>query len=355
MKKFAVISGFLGAGKTTAMMALTREYTARYGRAAMISNDLGHGVDLADDRYARLSGCSASQITGGCICYVKEELAGRLRECYGRGCELVMSDIPGFGVGALEHVYHGLSERFPGEFELAPFTVLAEPRTVELLRSGQGGDLAYLYRSQLAEADLIVLSKCDLLTQERCREDCAWLSEHFPEAEVLAVSAREGTGLGRLSAALREGRASMRRPDIGYGGEAFQNAMGRLSEFYIQYRAVVCCRDFDADAYLLDLARSVREQIRSAGFAIPHLKLLAWDADGNFGKADLIGTDRDIEVPHRFGSPCTDIAAVLNASAACPADRLEQIILHAVDTVSDRYQLERTVFKKESLAMGKGS
>ena len=38
------------------------------------------------------------------------------------------SDIPGFGVGALEHVYHGLSEEYPGEFEFAPFTVLIEPR-----------------------------------------------------------------------------------------------------------------------------------------------------------------------------------------------------------------------------------
>ena len=48
MKKFAVFSGFLGSGKTTTMMALTDYYTAHHGRAAMISNDLGHGVTLAD-------------------------------------------------------------------------------------------------------------------------------------------------------------------------------------------------------------------------------------------------------------------------------------------------------------------
>ena len=60
MRKIAVFGGFLGSGKTTTMMALTKSYTARFGRAAMISNDLGEGVDLADDRLARLSGCSAS-------------------------------------------------------------------------------------------------------------------------------------------------------------------------------------------------------------------------------------------------------------------------------------------------------
>ena len=95
MRKFAVFSGFLGSGKTTAMMALTEYYTKRHGKAAMISNDLGHGVTLADHRLARLKGCSASEMTETCICYQNENLADRLNAYYREGCELVISDIPG--------------------------------------------------------------------------------------------------------------------------------------------------------------------------------------------------------------------------------------------------------------------
>ena len=352
MRKFAVFSGFLGSGKTTTMMALTKYYTAHHGKAAMISNDLGHGVELADDRLARLSGFSASQITDDCICYVNEQLADRLNSYYDEGCELVVSDIPGFGVGALEHVYHGLAGKFPGQFEFAPFTVLVEPKTVELLRSGQGGDQEYLYNTQLIEADLIVLNKCDLLDETGREVDIAWLSEHYPEAETIAISAREGEGLEELSQALTKGRASMRRPDSGYGGEAFRHAMGKISEYYIQYRAVVCCNDFDGNAYLMDIACAAQEGIREAGQLIPHLKLLAWEPEGDFGKVDLIGTEREIEVTHRFERRCTDIAVILNASAACPVDKLEEILVGAMNSMSDKYQLELTVFKKEGLAMG---
>ena len=352
MRKFAVFSGFLGSGKTTTMMALTKYHTAHHGKAAMISNDLGHGVSLADDRFARLSGCSASQITDDCICYVNEQLADRLNGYYSEGFELVVSDIPGFGVGALEHVYHGLAEKFPGQFELAPFTVLVEPKTVELLRSGQGGDQEYLYNTQLVEADLIVLNKCDLLDDAQREADICWLRENYPEAMVIAISARKEEGLEELSRALTQGQASMRRPDIGYGGEAFRHAMGKISEYYIQYRAVVCCNDFDGNAYLLDMARAVRDGIGQAGQLIPHLKLLAWEPEGDFGKADLIGTEREIEVTRRFERPCADIAVILNASAACPADQLEEILVGAMNSVSDKYQLELTVFKKEGLAMG---
>ena len=352
MKKFAVFSGFLGSGKTTTMMALTRYCSDRGNKAAMISNDLGHGVSLADNRYAQLCGCNASEMTEECICYQNENLADRLNACYDDGCRLVISDIPGFGVGALEHVYHGLTEKFPGQFELAPFTVLVEPKTVELLRRGEGGDLRYLYDTQLVEADLIVLNKCDLLDEAQQKADLDWLGEHYPLAKCLPISAREGTGLEELSQALLTGAASMRRPDIGYGGERFMKAMDKISELYLQYHAVVCCNHFDGDAYLVRLAEQIRDRVRSAGYEIPHLKLLAWEPEGDFGKVDLLGNERSIEVNHRFTGPCTELAVVLNASAACPAKELEEETLAAVKAVSDETQLELMIFKQECFGMG---
>ena len=351
MRKFAVFSGFLGSGKTTTMMALTRYHTAHHAKAAMISNDLGHGVDLADDRLARLSGCHASAITDGCICNVIGLLADRLNACYDDGCELVVSDIPGFGVGALEHVYHGLARKYPGQFELAPFTVLTEPRTVDLLKTGRGGDLAVLYDAQLREADLIVLNKTDLLDAAQTKADLTWLGKHYPEARTVAISARKEEGLEELSRALVRGRASMRRPDTGSRGKAFRTAMGRISEFYLQYHASVCCNDFDGNAYLMDMAERIRAGIAAAGQEIPHLKLLAWEPEGGYGKVDLIGTDREIEVTRRFERPCTVLAVILNASAACPAEKLEEIVMDAVDAASGEYQLEYMVFKQEGLAM----
>ena len=179
MRRFVVFSGFLGSGKTSTMMALTQYFTDHHGKAAMISNDLG-GQGLADYRLALLCGCNASEITGECICFCHKDLMERLNTCYDAGCELVISDIPGFGVGALEHVYHGMEEDYPGQLELGPFTVLVEPRTVSLLRCGQGDDMASILNAQLMEADLIVLNKCDLLTKEEQFDAVTWLSAAFP-------------------------------------------------------------------------------------------------------------------------------------------------------------------------------
>ena len=352
MRKFAVFSGFLGSGKTTAMMALTKYHTAHRGKAAMISNDLGEGVTLADHRLAVLSGANAAEITDECICFCHDVLTRQLEAFYADGCQLVLSDIPGFGVGALEHVYHGLSRDYAGRYELAPFTVLIEPRNAALLRAGEGGDMAHILRAQLLEADLIVLTKRDLMTGEETADALAWLAERYPQAQCIAISAVSGDGLEELSRALTEGRASMRHPEIDYDDEDLQNAMDQLTEFYLQYHATVCCDDFDGTAYLADMGRAIQAELQAGGFEVPHMKLLAWTPEGDYGKVDLLGVDRPIELTRRFERPCTELAAVLNANASCPAAKLDEVITGAVNAVSQLYQLELLIFKKECFNLG---
>ena len=128
--------------------------------------------------------------------------------------------------------------------------------------------------------------------------------------------------------------------------------MGRLSEFYLQYRALVCCDDFDGNAYLTELAGEIRRAVREAGCEIPHMKLLAWGPEGDYGKADLLGVDRPVELPHSFARPCTDLAVLLNASAACPDAELNRLIGESVQAVSVRYRLELTIFKKDHFGLG---
>ena len=110
--------------------------------------------------------------------------------------------------------------------------------------------------------------------------------------------------------------------------------------------------DFDGNAYLMDMAEAVQTGVREAGHEIPHLKLLAWEPEGDFGKVDLLGVERPIAVTRRFSKPCTDLAVVLNANAACPAAVLDEVIRAAVEEASQLYQLELSLFKKECFNLG---
>lgn len=352
MKKFAVCSGFLGAGKTSVMMALTRRYNEKYGKSAMICNDLC-GADLVDNRFAAMEGCQTSELTGGCICYQLENLSKRLNDLYDTaGCSLVLSDIPGFGVGALEHVYHGLTRNYPGHYSLAPFLVVLEPKRLRMLREGADEDLTYILRAQLSEADLIALNKCDLLSDTERQAGSNWLASSFPHAQVLAVSALTGEGIDSLIHALIQGSASLRLPDIGYGGPAFRRAMGRMSEYRCGCYAQVCCHTFDGTQWLLALAQSVSERIDAANGEIPHLKLLAWSEDGDYGRVDVLGVHRAVQVGKAFDHRCTDLALQINSSAMCDAAVLSGAIEEALAVTADTFQLNLTFYEQECFGVG---
>ena len=96
----------------------------------------------------------------------------------------------------------------------------------------------------------------------------------------------------------------------------------------------------------------MRAAFDARGYAIPHLKLLAWGPDGDFGKADLLGTDRPVELTRPFERPCTELAVILNASAACPPEELDAIVTSAAEESSAAFQLEMTVYKKDCFGLG---
>ena len=85
-------------------------------------------------------------------------------------------------------------------FEIAPLSVLVDPlRALRVLGLEAGRSFSrkvlYVYDRQLAEADVIVVNKVDLLDAARLGRLREALAERYPQAEVLAMSAREGSGL----------------------------------------------------------------------------------------------------------------------------------------------------------------
>lgn len=171
-----VVGGYLGAGKTTLVNSLLRQANGR--RLAIMVNEFGalpidaSLVEAADDRIVSL--------VGGCVCC-----------SYGE--DLVSSLVM---LAALEpRPDHVLLEAsgvaFPGaiagtvgllqDFALDGAVVLADAETVR----GRAGDryLGSTVRRQLAEADLILLNKCDLAGDAAAVE--AWLGETAPGARVV--------------------------------------------------------------------------------------------------------------------------------------------------------------------------
>lgn len=359
MKKFMVCSGFLGAGKTTTMMALQKRFTEKYGKAAMISNDVG-SKGLVDYRYSAACDRNAVEIAEECICFVTEDLVECLRNLFDKeGNDLVMSDIPGFGVGALEHVYLKLNDEYKGEFNMAPFTVVIEPAGLDLLMEERPDpelpkELDCLLDAQLKEADLILLNKCDTISDEERRMYTDFIESSYKGCKVLGISATEEEGLDEVIDYLTGNSAKLEDVDFGIEQETFNTAFGKLSEYNSQYYVQVCCDDFDADEYLVELTEDIAARLKENGRTTPHLKVFGQLEEGQVCMVNLIGVDRPLRVERRINKRCIDLAVVINTTSACESDLLEKIIQGSIEDISRKFNLSVFMFFTECFGLMDG-
>jgi Ni2+-binding GTPase involved in maturation of urease and hydrogenase len=356
MKKFMVVSGFLGAGKTTTIVALADYINANLGKAGVIVNDLG-AKNLVDAKYSEACGCDITELTGECICYQTENLVDRLRRLMDyEHNDLVMSDLPGCGVGALEHVYHKLDKEYHGEFELAPFTVIVDPERLRAIMPEQADinlpkEMNYLFRAQLQEADVVVLNKIDLLTDAEIEIYLRFLKDFCPDAKVFAISAKNKTNIDQVADYIMANKARLKTVDIGYGGPEFVAAEQKLSWYNRQFYVRICCGTFDGNAFLGDLVEFTRTRLKDKHRSVPHLKVYADGADGTICKISLLGVDYDMHYDSRLGQPCADLPVIINARAACESQLLSEIMDEALDETAKKYNLDVIVFFTECFGM----
>ena len=144
----AVVGGFLGAGKTTLILTAARLLQQRGMRPAAILND--QGSDLVDTHYASAMGVDCDQVTGGCFCCRFPDLVDAASRLLEFQPDVIFAEAVGSCTDIVATTLRPLLREHHDRFEIAPLTVVLHPH---------GGfddpDLDYLYRNQVAEADIL--------------------------------------------------------------------------------------------------------------------------------------------------------------------------------------------------------
>ena len=354
--RFMVVSGFLGAGKTTTMIALGEHMNKTYGKVGIIANDLG--ANLVDTNLTQTSGCTVEEIASGCICYQMDNTIDKIARLKNRdGCVFVMSDIPGCGVGALDHTYHRLADDCADWITLSPFTVIVDPERLRMLLPEKADinlpeELVYLMQLQLEEADLVVLNKIDLIDQAEIDRDIAFLREACPDVPVMAISALEKTGIAELADFLVTHKSALKNFSV-RDDEKFAEAEKTLTWYNRRmFFKTLDDSKIDCNQVIDDIIEGVRMGLIERKRNVPHLKTFATAGAGDFNKCSLIGVDYDIEHTQPFIRAHKKMSMIINARAVCESRPLARIVDDAIDEVCDKYNLDCQVFFTECFGMG---
>ena len=118
------VGGFLGAGKTTLILAAALELKKRGMRCAAILNDQSEG--LVDTQLAELHGVPSGEVTAGCFCCRLSDLTAQLEAMLGYSPDVIFAEPVGSCTDISATVLHPLLAQ-QGAYRLAPFTVLVDP------------------------------------------------------------------------------------------------------------------------------------------------------------------------------------------------------------------------------------
>lgn len=331
--RYVMIGGFLGAGKTTAMLQAGRRLAARGLRVGLITND--QSDHLVDTRLLQGQGLPVEEITGGCFCCRFNSLidaADRLSRK--ERPDIFLAEPVGSCTDLRASVVYPLQRLYGDDFMLAPLTVLVDPvRARRVLRLDEGrafsAKVQYVYEKQLEEADVIAINKIDASRGDEVEALRIALASRFPDTTIALVSAREGTGIDAWIDMVLAGGSEARDPlDLDY--EAYAEGEARLG--WLNCTARLVGAPFDGNAWLLGVAGGVQARLNRDGIEIAHLKmtLAPQEAALDLGVLNLVRGDAAAELSHQLDDPLEAADLIVNLRAEGDPARLEQAVLDAL-------------------------
>ncbi len=188
MTKIDVISGFLGAGKTTFIKKLLEEAVAKE-QVVLIENEFGEiGIDGG---FLKDSGIEIREMNSGCICC---SLVGD----FGKSLEEVITTyhpqrviIEPSGVGKLSDVMKAVRDvAVHLDVELNSSVTVVDVKKCKMYMKNFGE----FFNNQIEYAGNIVLSRTDIADKDKVEAAVAMIREHNAEATIITTPIDQLTG-----------------------------------------------------------------------------------------------------------------------------------------------------------------
>ncbi|MBT8371825.1 MAG: cobalamin biosynthesis protein P47K [Desulfobacterales bacterium] len=346
--KLIFSGGFLGSGKTTALAALAKRLIERGMRVGFITND--QSENLVDTIIVRQMladlGVPVEEVVKGCFCCKFDELIEHVEKILAYNPDVLMGEPVGSCTDFVAAVANPIKIQYRDAFRFAPFSIMVDPERVRSLilnetQTDFPEDVAYLFGKQLEEADTIVLNKVDLLTEKESNRLLAAIGDRYRGKKLMAVSAREGTGMDKWLEDLLSGRpgANTVLRQIDYDRYATAEAvLGWLNA------AVKLTADelFDAGQFMTSLATRLRDRFKAEKGEIGHLKFVLTSA-GKSMWANLTHLAAEPDVGGEKLDKLLRGTFIINARVRLEPEDLETIVRDSLDKVSNEMEVQSEI------------
>jgi G3E family GTPase len=283
-----LLGGFLGAGKTTLLLQAARTLQQHGIRVGMITND--QNQETVDTASAEFAGIETREVSQGCfgsrfnaLLEAANELARPAKKQRGAQEQqsiVIFAEPVGNYADITATLLRPIRKLNPEQFNLAPLSIVVDAtRLLQYIRDGSlktlTDDIVYLFAKQIEEAELILLNKCDLISEsdQNLLED--WLKAYSPNVPIIAISALEAGSinawLNRVIAA--PGASPLATHELNLDYTRYAQAKARIA--WLNTGGILSAFEEGAQAqgWAYSFLRALLERLDSEAIPIDHIKL----------------------------------------------------------------------------------
>lgn len=278
-----LVGGFLGSGKTTAIIQASKFLMKQGLVVGVITND--QGKYLVDTAFMRLEDLPTVEVTGGCFCCNYDDLNDRLATLLDHSNpQVVFAESVGSCADLVATVVKPLLEL--GDKSLAPasFSVFVDVRMLLRRLRGQempfSEDVVYIFDQQLEEANLLVVNKIDLVPPQVVEELQQLVQKRYPHKQVLFQSSLSAEGVINWIKLIQSGTPTMPRLslDIDYA----RYAAGEANLAWLDQSVNIQVIGGTGKTVIETLIQRMINNLQNSRVGIGHLKFLVESEDCEF-------------------------------------------------------------------------
>ncbi len=337
MTHLHLVNGFLGSGKTTAIVAAAGQHLARGEKVGVVTNDQGRY--LVDTAFFRAQQVPTVQVAGGCFCCNYADLAQMLAQLrQDAQPDVIYAESVGSCADLVATVVQPLRALREGGIPPMSLSALADARLLLRRLRGQplpfSDEVIYIWDQQLAEAGLLVANKVDLLTPADRQELEALAQARYAGKRLLLQNSLATEGVAAWVQAIESGQAAPPADLLEMDYALYGAGEGQLAWLD---QALAIRAPQDVAPALGDLVETLERAVRRRGLPIGHIKLLA-RGGGQVVKLSLTALEED-GPPDALPPLGREIELLINARVQADAQELRELVNEALQAVGAQHGL----------------
>jgi G3E family GTPase len=283
-----LLGGFLGAGKTALLLQAASILQQHGVRVGMITND--QNQELVDTASAEFAGIETREVSQGCFGSRFNTLleaaralatpAKKQRGAQEQQPTVIFAEAVGNSTDLAATVLRPLRQLNPDLFNLAPLSIVVDAtRLLHFIRDDSlqtlTDDIVYLFAKQIAEAELLLLNKCDLVSKSDQEFIEDWLKAYLPDVPVIPILALDpdniNAWLNRAIAAPGTSPVATHELDLDY--TRYAQAKARIA--WLNTGGILSALEEGAQAqgWTYSFLRALMERLDQEALPIDHIKL----------------------------------------------------------------------------------